>query len=110
MSGGGTPDDEVVSVQVVVVDARVDVICCVAVSLLEVIWTVAAVAVTVADAEMVVVLVFVGPTSPFSSFLMSKPTRDEVELRRLNLRMFRGKNNGLRFSGFCNEKKQKIVD
>lgn len=37
MSGGGTPEDDVVSVQVVVVDARVDVICCVVVSLLAVI-------------------------------------------------------------------------
>lgn len=54
-----------------------------------------AVAVTVADVEMVVVLVL-GVASPFSSFLINSFARDDVELRRLNFLMLRGKNRGLR--------------
>lgn len=103
MSGGGTPDDDVVRVHVVVVDASVDVICWVAVSLLEVIWTVEAVAVTVADVEIVVVLVFDGATSPFSSFLIKSFARDELEFRRLNFLMFLDKNRGLRAECVCKE-------
>lgn len=73
-------------------------------SLLEVIWTVAAVAVTVAEVEMVVVLVLAGAESPFSSFLMRSLAREDVELRRLNFRMFLDKNRGLRIDGLWNEK------
>lgn len=102
MSGGGTPDEDVVSVQVVVVEASVETICCVAASLLEVICTVDSVAVTVADVEIVVVLVFGGATSPFSSFLISSLARDDVELRRLNFLMLRGKNKGFRTVVVCN--------
>lgn len=104
MKGGGTPDEEVVSVQVVVVAARVEVTCWTEASLLEVIWTVEAVAVTVADADIVVVLVLGGATSPFSSFLINSFARDDVELRRLNFLMFLGKNNGLRIPELCNKK------
>lgn len=66
-----------------------------AASLLEVICTVEAVAVRVAEVEIVVVLVFGGAASPFSSFLIKSLARDEVEFRRLNFLMFLGKNNGL---------------
>lgn len=107
MRGGGTPDVDVVRVQVVVLDARVDVICCIVASLFAVIWTVEAVAVTVADVDMVVVLVFGGATSPFSSFLINSFARDDVELRLLNFLMFLGKNKGLRIPELCKEKKKK---
>lgn len=102
-SGGGTPDDEVVSVQVVVVEASVDVICCVAASVVEVIWTVDEV--SVADVDIVVVLVFDEATSPFSSFLI-RTARDDVELRRLNFAMLRVKNKGLRTADDCKESKK----
>jgi hypothetical protein len=59
-----------------------------------------AVAVTVADVEIVVVLVL-GATSPFSSFFISSFARDDVELRRLNFVMFRARKSGLRMAGLC---------
>lgn len=94
MRGGGTPEEEVVSVQVVVVDAMVDVICCVVASGVDVIWTVAEASVD--EVEIFVVLVLVEGTSPFSSFLISKTARVAVELRRLNFRTLRDKNKGFR--------------
>ena len=106
MSGGGTPDDDVVSVQVVVVEASVEVNCCVAVSLSEVICTVDAVAVTIVDDEIVVVLVF-GVISPFSSFFISSFARDDVELRLLNFVMFLARKRGLRTAEFCKKKEDK---
>lgn len=77
----------------VVVDAIVEMIFCVVASAVEVIWTVADA--SVAEVEIVVVLLLVGATSPFSSFLM-RTSRIAVEFRRLNLRTFLGKNKGLR--------------
>lgn len=100
MSGGGTPDEEVVRVQVVVVDASVDVTCCISTSVSEMMDTVAVASVTVAEVEIVVVLVFGAGTSPFSSLLIMSLPSDDVELRRLNLRMLRGKNRGLRTAEF----------
>lgn len=100
MSGGGTPDDEVVRVQVVVVDASVEVTSCISTSLSDEMDTVEVDSVMVDEVEMVVVLVLGAATSPFSSLLIMSLPCDDVELRRLNLRMLRGKNRGLRTAGF----------
>lgn len=61
---------------------------------------------TVADVEIVVVFVFGGATSPFSSFLIKSLARDEVEFRRLNFLMFLDKNSGFRTVGVWKEIKR----